>query len=266
MGIEGVLRQIGEEHNFGGSRDIADIDWHRPEGIDVNRVLELVSDVTLRYQNDTFFKNFKVKLEHPSIQMRYKQLETAFATLDDDSWERLKQKACDHFHDGKPGRLKQGFFAELSDAFAYAFLINSGAVDVQVLAPVRDRKTPDLCYTFEGAVRYCEVKTIFPSDVELHARKGSRKLPILAHERLSQELFNQVSVVCAAAREQLQAMGSGFVYLVLVADDFWDENLETYKEQFIDYISSNAVRDLYVQLGVGGPGIPTRFTIANPQN
>ena len=90
----------------------------------MKRIPELIYAVRNRFSKDKFFANFeKSCVETPIVARHYGFYERALATLDDESWEILKEKAIKHFPDHRKGQLEQGFFNQLNEAFAYRHLI-----------------------------------------------------------------------------------------------------------------------------------------------
>lgn len=132
----------------------------------MRRVKELVAATTTAYPRDTFFDQFEESCRSNSSKRRaYRTYDDAFRVLDSESWEILKNKAVAHFRDHRPGQLKQGFFNQLNEAFAYRHLVRQGFARVRVLKEL-GRRTPDIQYSDNGLRRFCEVKTISISDEE----------------------------------------------------------------------------------------------------
>ena len=216
----------------------------------MRRVRQLVDEVQHRYPGDHFFDRFAESCaKNPGKLSLYRTYEDAFRWLDPTSWETLKQKAVAHFRDHRPGQLKQGFFNQLNDAFAYRHLARRGCDQVRIL-PETGQQVPDLEY-FEGRVlRGCEVKTLGVSDEEI-SRRDSREAFANVYLRLSEGFFNKLRGAIAAARSQIEAhSGQGLVYLVIIPDDFALDNYRSYRRELALFARADNVENVHIRFGL----------------
>ena len=103
-------------------------------GAGLKRFHELVSEVRTRFPEDTFFDDFEELLRDPEKRKHYRAYNDALVFLDDDSWSVLKTKSIRDFMNEREGQLKQGFFNQLNEAFAYRYLVRKGFSNVRILA------------------------------------------------------------------------------------------------------------------------------------
>jgi hypothetical protein len=90
----------------------------------MKRIRELIATVTKKYPNDQFFADFEESCRiNTAKRSWYRTYDIALQTLDKESWQILEEKAVKHFNDHRPGQLKQGFFHQLNEAFAYNYLV-----------------------------------------------------------------------------------------------------------------------------------------------
>lgn len=188
----------------------------------------------------------------PELGDDYRAYERALNCLDPKSWTELRTKAVNHFMDHRPGQLKQGFFNQLNDAFAYRHLVRRGFRQVRVLR--EDGKTqPDLEY-FDGSEKLlCEVKTLGVSDKEIARRHAPRRFRSCIYCELDVAFLSKLRVTLDAAQRQISAHGcSGMVYLVILFDDFTLENYNKYRKQVHSCIQAHTAKSVYVQVGLRG--------------
>ncbi len=113
----------------------------------MRRVRELVIAAKKAYPRDHFFDRFWESCrEIPAEKRSFRTYDDAFRVLDCDSWEALKAKAIAHFRDHRAGQLKQGFFNQLNEAFAYRHLVRQGHGGVRLLSE-HGRRIPDIQYS-----------------------------------------------------------------------------------------------------------------------
>jgi hypothetical protein len=137
-----------------------------------------VSAVRQAYPDDRFFDQFWESCQANSAKRKaYRTYDDAFRVLDPESWEVLKSKAIEHFRDHRPGLLKQGFFNQLNETFAYRHLVRQGYSAVKMLSE-HGRRVPDLRYFVGRRCQHCEVKTMSisehlgPGDLSSGIEKG----------------------------------------------------------------------------------------------
>jgi len=216
----------------------------------MRRVRELIQEIRSHYPQDSFFDAFADSCRtNPEKAKAYRTYDDAFRWLDADSWATLRTKAVAHFRDHRPGQLKQGFFNQLNEAFAYRHLAQRGYQGVRIL-PEQGVRVPDIEY-FEGSQRYgCEVKTLGISDEEI-ARRGSRAVFSNVYLQLSDLFFRKLRNAIAAARSQINSHSPlGLAYLVVVPDDFALDNYDTYRHDIAAFARAEDVRDVYIKFGL----------------
>ena len=216
----------------------------------MRRLRELVSAVTARHPLDSFFAEFEESCRRNlSKRKTYRTYADAFRLLDSESWAILKDKSIAHFLDHRPGQLKQGFFNQLNEAFAYRHLVRLGFTRVRVLKEL-GRRTPDIQYFNGGRPRFCEVKTISISDEEI-ARRGSGKAFSNVYLRLSDPFLKKFTSTVNLAREQIAAAGEGgLVYVIILWDDIALDNYRTYREQLKKSALDLKFADVHVKVGL----------------
>jgi len=162
--------RTGQEYNIRKNRKGAF--WEGYAEQLMKRIRELIETVTRVYPQDRFFLDFEESCRTNAAKgAAYRTYNDALQVLDGQSWQILKDKAVAHFRDHRRGQLKQGFFNQLNEAFAYRFLVRRGCIGV-VMLPERGASTPDIRYVEAGWVKHCEVKTLGLSDEEIHRRGG----------------------------------------------------------------------------------------------
>jgi hypothetical protein len=215
----------------------------------MRRVRELVSTVRSAYPKDGFFADFEEFCRKtPAKQKAYRTYEDAFRWLDDDSWQLLKKKAVAHFRDHRPGQLKQGFFNQLNEAFAYRYLVRQGFRRVRML-PEQGRRIPDIEYYADSERRHCEVKTIGIADDEIR-RRGSRRAFSNVYVQLGAPFVGKLRSTIDAARSQIAAQGTtGLVYVVMIFDDFALDNYGSYRRELARFAKAESIADVYIKVG-----------------
>lgn len=219
----------------------------------MKRIKELISAVTTKYPDDQFFADFdslctisKAKKAH------YLAYERALSALDAESWCVLKTKALQHYMDHRPGQLKQGFFNQLNEAFAYRYLISAGASAVRFI-PEAESRTPDLSYILGGAQMHCEVKSLGISNDEIERRNRGRAYDLSVHSQLSEGFIKKFCDAVSDAREQIASLGSeGLVYLMVNLDDIALDHYSIYRKQLIHTAIVNGYDNLTIKFCILG--------------
>jgi hypothetical protein len=121
----------------------------------MRHIRELVAFARAAHPSDCFFANFDQMLAIPELRADYRAYERALSLLDPESWKELRAKAVAHFSDHRPGQLKQGFFNQLNEAFAYQYLVRCGYRQVRVL---REIGKPSPTSNTWKATRNCSVR------------------------------------------------------------------------------------------------------------
>jgi hypothetical protein len=218
----------------------------------MKRVLELVELVRMKYPEDRFFDDFDHRLTSlPLMAKYYGAYENVFCALDDQSWRILTRKAIDHFLDHRVGQLKQGFFNQLNDAFAYKYLTSIGCSDVTLL--MEDGKAcPDISYVDRVGKAYCEVKTISISSDEI-TRRSSSKVFDSGHlyGALGPTCLKKLNEAMDKAVTQMSKRGAiGLTYVLMHFDDLALDHFAVYRQQIRDCLVSHPAPQVVLQVGV----------------
>lgn len=220
----------------------------------MQRMRELINDVVSAYPTDEFFVELGLTLRQSSqARALYRAYDRALSYLDRDSWQELRRKALRHFQDHREGQLKQGFFNQLNDAFAYQFLVRSGCTNVSVLSEKKNTKMPDLQYFVGDVLHFCEVKTIGVSEQELARRTSESFFDGSIYQELSDTFFNKLESTLLHAQCQISSQGgTGLVFMVVNFDDFTLRYLDKYREQITAFLEQHEVQDIYIKVGLVG--------------
>jgi hypothetical protein len=208
----------------------------------MNRLLEIVTDIRQKYPADTFFDQFETKsLNDPLYRGWYSPYKSSLDQLDPISWGILKNKAIEKFLDhGRPIQLKEAFFAQLNEAFAYCYLIDRGFVNIEFLAEdktKKPKKRPDLKYFNNGEAHFCEVKTIGISNNEI---KGRGSFRTFSYNQLDEGFFKKLHAAIEKGQKQILAVGTkGIVFVYILTDDPSGRYIDNYKDQLKAIVASN---------------------------
>lgn len=216
----------------------------------MRRIRELVAATRQIYPHDPFFYRFEESCREESAKKKtYRTYDDAFRELDRESWEVLKAKALKHFRDHRTGQLKQGFFNQLNEAFAYRHLVRQGYCRVKLL-PEQGRPVPDIQYFDGGLLRHCEVKTIGISDEEI-SRRSSREVFTNTYLRLGEGFLKKLADTIAKARTQIAAQRtSGLVYLLVLLDDIAMDYYQDYRRQLAQFTRDKMIDDVHTKFGL----------------
>jgi hypothetical protein len=216
----------------------------------MRRIQELVAAATQKYSNDPFFDRFEESCRENMVKKKvYRTYDDALQALDRESWEVLKIKALNHFQDHRTGQLKQGFFNQLNEAFAYRHLVRQGYRRVKLLTE-QGRRVPDLQYFDGRLLRHCEVKTIGISEEEI-SRRSSHEVFTNTYPRLSAGFLKKLAGAITKARIQIEAQGtSGLVYLLVFLDDIALDYYQDYRHQLTQFTQDNKINDVHIKFGL----------------
>jgi hypothetical protein len=219
----------------------------------VQRVRELIREAKAAYPADTFFTGVDRRLRLSSqARAFYRAYDRALSYLDQESWGALSQKALAHFRDHRRGQLKQGFFNQLNDAFAYQYLVRRGNSRVRVLRE-GGRTTPDLSYFSGESLHHCEVKSIGISQEEVARRRSDQYAHRNSYGSLSDGFFNKLGSDLTHANSQISSLGTpGLVFIVATFDDATLTYYDSYRGQIASFLTSHPVPEVYVKVGVIG--------------
>lgn len=219
----------------------------------MKRIRELVAEVRRRHPSDDFFTNFEesCKTNHLKKSL-YRTYNSALMTLDEQSWHTLRQKACDHYLNHRHGQLKQGFFNQLNEAFAYRFLSRKGFANIQFI-PEDKKTTPDIGFVDGERQRYCEVKTLGLSEDEITRRATARFIDGSVYRQLSDEFLQKLESSLNQARTQIRSHGnSGLAFLVVRFDDLALDYYANYRRQLLAFLAKHGREDIYIKIGIHG--------------
>lgn len=216
----------------------------------MRRLNELVDLVRDRYSKDDFFATFRESCREDRCKAHaYRTYEDALRFLDERSWDTLKMKAIRHFRQHRTGQLKQGFFDQLNEAFAYRHLVRRGYHHVQILQE-DGNPVPDLSY-FDGTQQlYCEVKTIDISGDEIN-RRTSCEAYSNAYASLEAPFFKKLRDHLTKARSQLKTRNAeGIVYVIMVFDDITFEHYRNYRRQLAEFAKAENIDNVHLKMGL----------------
>ncbi|MGA8409167.1 MAG: hypothetical protein WB680_18480, partial [Candidatus Acidiferrales bacterium] len=109
----------------------------------MKRFRELIAAVREKHPSDTFFADFESScLREPLKRKHYRCYNDALMLLDDESWNILKEKAVKYFMVRREGQLKEGFFNQLNEAFAYRYLLHRGMENIRFVKEAKVKR-PD---------------------------------------------------------------------------------------------------------------------------
>lgn len=219
----------------------------------MKRVRELIEEIRHAHPADIFFQDFERDLESWGLKRAYYQTyNNVLCRLDEESWQLLKQKAISHFGNHRSGQLKQGFFNQLNEAFAYAFLVRIGYSNVRFV-PEDGKTRPDLTYQEREKQRYCEVKTIGISQDEIERRGSGKFCDRTVYRQLSEELLNKLGNVLCQAQNQISSQGGdGIIYVVIRFDDFTLTNYPAYRKQLVNFLREYPTQEVFLRMGISG--------------
>ena len=219
----------------------------------MRRIDELISVVRGAFPNDRFFESFAESCRANAIQGRYyRTYDDALRLLDAHSWQVLRKKAVEHFLNHRDGQMKQGFFNQLNEAFAYRHLVRCGYRKVRMLSESQ-RSMPDICYTESGQVKHCEVKTLGISDKEIRQRSSGLPYDGSVYYPLDDRFFQKFRSAFQIARKQIASQKTdGLVYFVIIFDDFALDYYNEYRRQLVSYCRKQNLDGLYIKVGLRG--------------
>ena len=219
----------------------------------MRRIRELITEVQAKHPQDHFFDRIEQTwAASRQARAQYAAYDRAFRTMDDQSWSELKSKALKHFLDHRKGQRKQGFFNQLNEAFAYQHLSRRSYADVRVLREDGNVR-PDLQHTADGQTAFCEVKTIGISQEQLERWHAGGAFSGSIYSELSTGFLNKLNSTLKTAWNQITAQGaSGFIFLVVLFDDFTLTHYDRYREQIQRQIKGHQAPSIHVKVGLQG--------------
>jgi hypothetical protein len=219
----------------------------------VRRMRELIRAASQAHPHDDFFGGVDARLKICSqARAFYRAYDRALSYLDQQSWAVLSSKALAHFRDHRKGQLKQGFFNQLNDAFAYRFLVRRGYSRVSILRE-GNKTTPDIKFFDGDTCHYCEVKTIGISEEEINRRVPNSYIDRSVYRELSPEFLKKLGSTLDLAHSQVSSQdATGLVFVVAQFDDFTMAYYDRYRAQLEDFLQKHEVPDIYVKVGIIG--------------
>lgn len=218
----------------------------------MQRVRDLVLRVEAEHPTDSFLSVAMDNLSTSRMaRAHYQAYDRAFSVMDAVSLDKLYRKAISHFTDHRPGQLKQGFFNQLNDCFAYRHLIGQGCKDVAILDEGKSRK-PDIFCINAGKEYFCEVKTIGISEEEA-GRRGSGLAFTANYHELSDGFFKKLNYDIEQANAQIRSCGpDGLVFVIVTFDDFSNTYYRQHRKQLQTFLQSHSARNIYIKAGIVG--------------
>ena len=226
----------------------------------MQKVRELFRRVQAAHPADTFFDvAIEAIAASKTAKAHYKAYDRALSVMDAQSRETLYTKAVRHFLDHRPGQLKQGFFNQLNECFAYRHLLHQGYQEINVLDEnranskgKRQSRQPDIGYLDAGEQCFCEVKSVGISDDEIKIR-GSGEAFSTNYHQLSDEFFQKLNYDITQANEQIKSAGKrGIVYIVVTYDDFSRTYYKDNRVQLRQFLNSHSSKNIYIKSGIVG--------------
>jgi hypothetical protein len=219
----------------------------------VRRVREIIASVQAAHPRDSFFANIESTWQHSrQARAQYRAYDRAFRSLDEQSWKETKAKALRHFLDHRKGQLKQGFFNQINEAFAYEHLIRRGCQNVRILQEDGSKK-PDIAYVENGEQRFCEVKTIGISQEQIARWEAGGAFSGSIYAQLSDGFLRKLNSTLNKACDQITTQGAdGLVFLIVLFDDFTMTYYNTYRSQILDCLLRHRATDIQVKIGLSG--------------
>ncbi len=206
-----------------------------------------------KHPEDNFFADLDLTFRVSRLaRATYRAYDRAFQCLDPESWQELSKKAVCHFLHHRNGQLKQGFFNQLNEAFAYRFLVRRGYTGVRIL-PETGQRQPDLIFWNRCRHDYCEVKTIGISDQEISRRSTPQVCDGSIYYDLTPEFLKKLDSTMTNALNQIRSQNaSGLVYLIVNFDDFTLGYYERYRRQLSACIQAHEAPFVVAKIGLLG--------------
>lgn len=217
----------------------------------MKRLKELIQKIIIAEKHDSYLETMKTNLEDPSWRSTYNPYEEALQCLDNNAWNRLSGKAIEHYQQHRAGQLKEAFYNQLNEAFAYQYLVNQGYKNVEFFEENKKKKTPDLSYKINEKQFYCEVKSIGVSVDEIcRSKLGEVYDAGEAYCSLQEGFFKKLKDKFNEANIQISEYGEGLIFIYIPRfDDFTHMYYSRYKEQIIEFITSYEIIEVYIKIG-----------------
>lgn len=218
----------------------------------MQRFQELIHKVQEKHPGDNFFADLDLTFRvSPPARATFCAYDRAFQCLDPESWQELSKKAICHFLHHRNGQLKQGFFNQLNEAFAYQYLVRRGYTGVRIL-PETGQRQPDIVFYNRCRHDYCEVKTIGISDLEI-SRRSTPMFDGSIYYDLTPEFLQKLDSAMTNALDQIRSQNaSGLVYLIVNFDDFTLCYYERYRRQLFTCIQAHEAPFVVAKIGLLG--------------
>ncbi|PHM17067.1 MAG: hypothetical protein CJD30_08190 [Sulfuricurvum sp. PD_MW2] len=215
---------------------------------------ELIQKIENAEKHDSYLETMKTTLIDPSWRNIYAPYEEVFQCLDSESWNILSTKAIEHYKQHRDGQLKEAFYNQLNEAFAYQYLQNQGYENIKILDDsAKKKKIPDLSYEIVGKQFYCEVKSIGVSVDELNRSKSGESYDGSVYYSLQEGFFTKLKSKFDEATIQISHYGEGLIFIYIPKfDDFTHMYYSRYKEQIIEFITSCEIIEIYIKIGILG--------------
>ena len=145
----------------------------------------------------------------------------------------------------------------LNEAKAYNYLKRIECINIQFIpASANGEKTPDLGAYAQGRKVLCEVKTINPSDAEVHRANtggvGTTK------QQLDAGFFRKLKSDLEHAKAQMLVhdpdnVARRIVYVIVNYDDLLHECGDLYRSDIAQFMANNPISDLEVEFDIKPP-------------
>jgi hypothetical protein len=217
------------------------------------RINEIIADIRERHPTDSFFSDFEHSCQTNSFKKKhYGVYNKALMALDDKSWQALKEKALRHYMNHRKGQLKEGFFNQLNEAFAYKYLASQGCKNIEFIKEGK-KTSPDIQYSIDNTLAYCEVKTFCVSDAEIGRRSANEVFNGAVYVNLNEMFCAKFAKTVNKAISQISACGNkGLVYVIVNFDDFVLDYYSNYRKQLIAFSKEQGFKNLFMKIGLTG--------------
>jgi hypothetical protein len=154
--------------------------------------------------------------------------------------------------DRRPGQIRQGFFNQLNEAFAYEYLVDEGRQNVRFVEEDKANKAPDIEFTVKDRKQFCEVKSIGITDNEIFNRYGvgtpTKSDRPASYQSLGEPFFKKLEGVLEVARDQIESVRSeGIVFILVRFDDICLDYFGSYLLEIENFCRTTSADSLVIK-------------------
>ncbi len=200
---------------------------------DLPRFCSIADERDFRDPNSVFCGLGERISDHPF----WRRVEELLNEIPDSQWPTLKKKLRKESKSKSSDRYWSQFFCMLNEIFAYDWLLQNGATDIEFIT---GKGQPDLKANWNGEV-FLEVKTILESDRSLKIWKQPSR-PLTVSNKLSPDRKQKISTHYEKAKKQLDrriiaSTRQAYVFFVYETDVDQDTDPELGSD-IMDYLES----------------------------